>query len=44
MMIGIKRIMNLFNNIIQFLYYIFILLLYEKTNIQLQLQIQELTI
>ena len=43
MMIGIKRII-LFNNIIQFLYYIFILLLHEKTNIQLQSQIRELTI
>ena len=44
MMIGIK-LMNLFNNIIQFLYYIVItLLLREKTNIQLQSKIQELMI
>ena len=43
MIIGIK-LMNLFNNIIQFLYYIFILLLREKTSIQLQSQIQELMI
>ena len=44
MIIGIK-LMNLFNNIIQLLYYIvIILLLREKTSIQLQSQIQELTI
>ena len=43
MMTGIKLIKK-FNNVIQILYYIFILLLYEKTNIQLQSQIQELTI
>ena len=43
MIIGIK-LMNLFNNIIQILYYIFILLLREKTSIQLQSQIQELMI
>ena len=43
MMNGIK-LTKQFNNIIQFLYYIFILLFYEKTNIQPQLQIQELTI
>ena len=44
MIIGIKH-MNLFNNIIQLLYYIvIILLLCEKTNIQLQSQIRELMI
>ena len=44
MIIGIK-LMNLFNNIIQLLYYIvIILLLREKTNIQLLPQIQEQTI
>ena len=43
MIIGIK-LMNLFNNMLQLLYYIFILLLREKTNIQLQSQIRELTI
>ena len=44
MMIGIK-LTKQFNNKIQLVYYIFIiLLLREKTNIQLQTQIQELTI
>ena len=44
MMIGIKRIF-LFNNIIQLLYYIgVILLLREKTSIQLQSQIREMMI
>ena len=43
MMIGIKHIKKL-NNVIQNLYYIFILHLHEKTNIQLQLQIRELMI
>ena len=43
MIIGIK-LMNRVNNIIQFLYYIFILLLHEKNNIQYQTQIQELVI
>ena len=43
MMNGIKHTKN-FNNVIQTLYYIFILLLREKTNIQLLSQIQEQTI
>ena len=43
MMNGIKHTKK-FNNVIQILYYIFILLLREKTNIQLLSQIQEQTI
>ena len=43
MIIGIK-LMNLFNNIIQICIILIILLLREKTSIQLQSQIQELTI
>ena len=43
MIIGIK-LMKRVNNIIQYLYYIFILLLREKTNIKYQIQIQEMVI
>ena len=43
MIIGIK-LMNRINNIIQLLYYIFTLLLREKTNMQLQLQIRDMVI